>query len=818
MIGQFFSWYKQIFSWYILLVVLGWLTFPLTFRLFRKVADRGYAVSRILGLLLWGFGFWLLASLGLLQNQPGAILLVLALLVGVSVWSGWGKWAEILAWIKEHWRLILVTELVFLAAFWFMVVVRGANPAASGTEKPMELAFINAILHSKTFPPHDPWLSGYAISYYHFGYIIAALMAKVTGTSGGAAFNLMLSAVFALSAVGAYGVLYDLLAVRKKTDKGFKSALGWALLGPVFLLLVGNFEVVLEMLHQMGVGWDMTTGTSSFWQWINIEALLNRPSVPPTPIPQRFWWWWQSSRVVQDIDLLGVVSPLSPIDEFPAFSYVLGDLHPHVLVMPFVMLLVNLAFNIFRGGMDEEKPARILGISIPFKWDLFFISVILVGGIIFMNTWDLPVYFSLLVGAFLLRQVTQKGWTFERITEALTLAIPLGVLSFVFYLPFLISFQSQAGGILPNVYYPTRGLYLWVMFGTLMIPIFLFFGRLWRDRAKADWKWSSILVGGLLAALVLINLAGALVISRLDLGQQLIAGQGQTSVWGLLLAALSHRLAYGVSLVTLVALMVIGLAYLIGSLQSKAEGEAQGGHGPAGFVLLMVVLGGLMVLAPEFVYLRDNFGTRMNTVFKFYYQAWMLWSLAAAYASVVLLRKGSWLARIVIVVVLVMGLAFSVLAYPDKTDNFSFGTGFTLDAAAYWGDYQPDEAAAIDWLSAAEPGTVAEAVGGQYSSYARVATFSGQPTVLGWPGHEGQWRGGYAEVGSREADLRMLYEAADWETTLSIIRQYDIRYIFVGSLENSTYAVNPNKFEQNLELGFEQGAVRVYVVPQSLLE
>jgi len=808
----------QILFWYILLVLLGWLTFPLTFRLFRKLADRGYAISRILGLLLWGFGFWLLASLGLLQNQPGAILLVLALLVGISAWSGWGRWAEIWSWVKAQWRLILVTEMVFLLAFGFMVVVRGANPAASGTEKPMELAFINAILHSETFPPHDPWLSGYAISYYHFGYILAAMLAKVTGTSGGVAFNLMLSAVFALSAVGAYGVLYDLLSTLQKTEKGFKRVLGWALLGPVFLLLIGNLEAILEMLHQLGVGWDLATGTSSFWQWINIEALLNPPSEPLKLIPQRFWWWWQSSRVLQDIDLTGAVSSLSPIDEFPAFSYVLGDLHPHVLVMPFVMLVVNLALNIYQGAMDEGNPVRILGITIPFKWDLFVISAILVGGIIFMNTWDLPIYFSLLVGAFLLRQVSKKGWSGERIHEVLTLAIPLGVLSFVLYLPFLISFQSQAGGILPNVYYPTRGLYLWIMFGTLLIPIFLFFGWLWRKKAKPEWKLSGILVGCLLAALVVINLALALGIARMDLGQQLIAEQGQTSVWGLLSAALGHRLAYGVSLVTLVALLVIGLAYLIGTLQKKADGEGKEDHGPAGFVLLMVVLGGLMVLAPEFVYLRDNFGTRMNTVFKFYYQAWMLWSLAAAFASVVLLRKGSWLARIVIVIIIVMGLAFSVMAYPDKTDNFSFSAGFTLDAGAYWALYQSDEAAAIDWLSAAELGTVAEAVGGQYSSYARVATFSGQPTVLGWPGHEGQWRGGYAEVGNREVDIRDLYETADWETTLNIIRQYNIRYIFIGSLENSTYAVNPYKFEQNLDLGFEQGSIRVYIVPQTLLE
>jgi uncharacterized membrane protein len=89
---------------------------------------------------------------------------------------------------------------------------------------------------------------------------------------------------------------------------------------------------------------------------------------------------------------------------------------------------------------------------------------------------------------------------------------------------------------------------------------------------------------------------------------------------------------------------------------------------------------------------------------------------------------------------------------------------------------------------------------------------------LGWPGHEGQWRGGYSEVGTREADIRTLYETADWETALGIIRQYDIRYIFVGSLENSTYAVNPLKFEQRLDLGFAQGAVQVYIVPQTLLD
>ena len=483
--------------------------------------------------------------------------------------------------------------------------------------------------------------------------------------------------------------------------------------------------------------------------------------------------------------------------------------------MPFVMLIIGLAFNIYRGAMDSDE--RLLGIRVPFRWDLFLVSAIVVGGIVFLNTWDLPVYFSLLVGAFLVRQVMQKGWSWSRLGEVLKLAIPMGVLSFVLYLPFLISFQSQAGGILPNVYYPTRGLYLWIMFGTLFIPIFLFFGWLLRKRVKADWGWSGIIIGGLVALLAAMVISLALGIARTEFGQQLIAAQGFSSASGLLGAALRQRLTYGVTLLTLTALLVTGLAFLIGQMKLKDDDETGLEANPIGFVLLMVVLGGLMVLAPEFVYLRDNFGTRMNTVFKFYYQAWMLWSLAAAFASVILLRKGSWCSRIVIVLFVIMGLVYPVFAYPDKTNDFQSANGYTLDASAYLAAYQPGEAAAIDWLSQQPAGTVAEAVGGQYSSYARVATLSGQPTVLGWPGHEGQWRGGYTEVGNRETDIRTLYEAPDWQTALDIIQRYGIRYLYIGSLELNTYAVDPYKFEQNLEVGFSDAGVQVFVVPDTLL-
>ena len=803
----------QIFSWYFLLLLLGWLTFPLAFRLFRRLPDRAYTLSRVLGLLLWGFVFWFLTNLNILQNNPGGILFGLGLLAGLSIWAGWGRRQEIWAWIKDHWRLIVVAEVVFLVAFGFMVLVRASDPYATGTEKPMELAFINAILNSETFPPHDPWLSGYAISYYHFGYIITAMLAKITAASGGVAFNLMLAAVFSMSALGAYGILFNLITAYGNLKRP-KSAIAWAILGPVFLLFVSNLEGVLEVLHQSGVGWDMATGTSGFWQWVNIESLLVPPSEPLTVIPQRFWWWWQASRVVQDIDLTGAVSGLSPIDEFPAFSFVLGDLHPHVLVMPFVMLVIGLALNIFRGGMDGDQ--RILGISVPFKWDLFLLSAVLIGGIAFLNTWDLPVYLALIAGAFVLRQVYKKGWSWERFGDVLKFAIPLGILALLLYLPFLLSFQSQAGGILPNLVYPTRGLYLWVMFGPFLVLFGLFFFWLWRRKVRADWGWGSVLVIGLVLLLFTVSILLGYQLTQGQSGQQLILAQGETTYAGLLGSALLHRLAFGAGLLTLTLVLILGVSFLLGQIR-KSESDAPD-QGPIPFVLLMVILGGIMILAPEFVYLGDHFNARMNTVFKFYYQGWMLWSLAAAFMAVVLLRKGSWFSRVLVLLVVAAGLVYPVLAYENKTNGFQPVTTAKLDAGAYLAAYQPAEAVAIDWLADAPDGTVAEAVGGQYSGYARVATLSGQPNVLGWPGHEGQWRGGYTEVGTRQQDIQTLYETADWETALRIIRQYDIRYIFIGSQESITYIVNLDKFDQYLETGFEQGEIRVYWVPETYFE
>jgi uncharacterized membrane protein len=235
--------------WYLTLFLLNIVTFPLAYRLFPALADRGYTLARALGLLFWGFAFWLLASLGIVQNNAGGILFALAILVGISGWALYRPAADggsivqkkqpstmivgiqsLVEWLKTNWKLVLTTELLFFIAFAFMALVRAGNPEALGTEKPMELAFINAIIHSPTFPPHDPWLSGYSISYYYFGYVMAALLAKVTATSGGVAFNLMLALMFGLNTIGSFGIVYNLLEAYKKNHR--RRLIGANLLAP----------------------------------------------------------------------------------------------------------------------------------------------------------------------------------------------------------------------------------------------------------------------------------------------------------------------------------------------------------------------------------------------------------------------------------------------------------------------------------------------------------------------------------------------------------------------------------------------------------
>jgi YYY domain-containing protein len=853
--------------WYVLIAVIGVVSFPIIYRLMPALADRGYALSRILGLLIWGYVFWLFASLGILRNDLGGLLLGLIILIGASYWAVRGiPIEELRVWWQENRRLVFSVEALFLVAFAGWTVVRSANPEILGTEKPMELAFINAILRSPEFPPHDPWLSGYAISYYYFGYVMTAMIAKLTGTPGSVAFNMAISQTFALSAVAAFGILYNLLeAIKSKSSShqsGKSDNLLLSLLGPVFVLIVSNLEGFLEVLHARGLFWQLGGDgqlSSTFWQWLDMKELSLPPAQPFSWIPTRYLWWWRASRVVQDYDLAGNWREV--IDEFPFFSYLLGDLHPHVLVMPFAMLAVGLCLNVYLGGGVGRM--RWLGLKLAINSMTFWSSALVIGGLAFLNTWDFPMYVFLFSLVYMFWKVitdrkvigidiTQSAQDiadqpevlrdpsfFAMVKDFLLMAIALTLSGVLLYLPFYIGFSSQAGGILPNLVYSTRGIHLWVMFGALLLPIFaylIFFRK--SNRNQFFTGRGLFLAMGLTVGLwIFSTLFGIGIASIPLLGNIFLSSLGGEPGTALFAESLTRRVS-GLGWVTLVLLLGLTFGYLLALLRPKSNkadipdssadlGEAEmiestktSTQTSNDFAFLLILTGGLLVLFTEFFYLRDLFGSRMNTIFKFYFQTWIFWGLAAAFGSAVLLKelRRFWAVafRVGLAILLLAAFTYPLLSVWNKTNGFNPSSGFTLDGTTYLEEgLQHDDMVGIRWLENAQEGVVIEAVGPQYSEYARVATISGQPNVLGWAGHESQWRGGRNEIGTREEDISTIYRTNNWEDTRLLLDMYDVRYVFIGTLERRTYNVNESKFERFIgEPVFKSGQVSIYEVPR----
>ncbi len=845
-------------SWYLVILLVGLLSLPIAFRLFSRLGSRGYALIRPISLLVWGYVFWLLCSLGILQNDLGGVLLALAALLLFSVLLlRKGKWAELKQWLKDNWRFILVAEVVFLVLFAGWAVVRAANPDAAYTEKPMELAFINSILKSEAFPPQDPWLSGYSISYYYFGYVLVSMLIRVTGVASSVAFNLSSALWFGITGMAAYGLVHDLLwAWKGRTaagQAGSKKTAGFArlgaLLGPFFLLLIGNLEGFLELLYARHAFWKVgADGTlaSRFWNWLGILELNTPPTQPLSWLPNRTagWLWWRGSRVIQDLSLSG--GNIEVIDEFPFFTYLISDLHPHLLAMPFCLLAIALALNAFLSRDEQSFPLPI-STSWLKNWQAW-LTILALGSLAFFNTWDFPIYVGLYALVVIYKRILEKGWAWRRAWEFLLCGLYLGIGGIVLFLPFYLGFQSQAGGLLPSLEYITRGVNFWVMFACFLSLILIWLAwQIKRRELAFDWKKSlKIVLFGVLGLFLLSLAWGWVVLGLGGLGAALLQNQSsllaslgaKASMGGQLFAsvhdnfptsmilqeAIFRRVTSPGTWVTLTLILIGTVGFIAGiSRTTKAEEQPQRSADAAWqppnikiFILLLILLGTGLTLLPEFFYLRDQFGWRMNTIFKFYFQAWALWSLAAAFISVELLstlKRWRYAAfSLFWTALVVVSLAYPVLMVLNKTNNFT-PAEWTLDGDAYIARYTPDEYAAMQWLKDQNLGIVAEAVGGSYSDYARVSTRTGFPTVLGWPGHESQWRGGATEMGSREQDIRRLYETDMPEEMFAILNKYDICYVYLGNLERVQYVVNQGKFDAWLSVLYSNNSVIIYQVP-----
>lgn len=803
-----------VFAWWLLAVLAGWLAWPLCAKLLGTLPDLGYTASKAFSLLLTGFLVFTLGSFGFLRVTAGSVLVAAGAVAAAGLVSSGSHQQQLSAWAKINWRVVLASELIFFSAFVLMAALRSLNPEIVATEKPMELAFLSSIMRHQTLPAPDPWLAGYGISYYYFGYIIIGLMAATSGVTVGIAFNLALALVFALAAAASAGLIYNLVAIDHTPDAAgqpnqqqlpMKVWIGPVLLAPVLLLVVGNLNGLLELLHQGGVG------SAAFWSWLNIKWLSESVVAGAGWMPTRYLWWWQASRVIRDLNLSGAPIDLEPIDEFPFFSFLLGDLHPHVLGLPFLLLAVSAALALYLHA--RQQSLHKFAVAVPTA-----LLAVVLGGLAFMNAWDFPLALALasmacVIGLAASGQTNYAIWQRSGILILTTI-----VLCIIFFLPFYTGFRSQAGGIIPNPIFVTRLSQFTVMFGVLLVPAGLWL--LW-ESTGVNLNWRAALWAGPGALAALVGLCALLTVVAMRTGQL-----AATSAYSTLLGDVPAAEMWN-AILRRRFIESPWTNWLLAGMLAAAGGVAFGSPRRAGnsvpFVAMLLAAGAALTLIPDFVYLRDTFGMRLNTIFKFYYQAWLLWALVAAYAVSRMERVQSTVGRLafgaVTTVVITGGLVYPALAVWTKTEGLQGTTIInqqrtaTLDGLAYMRTANPDEADAHAWLRAQLPasGAIAEAVGGSYTEFGRVSAHTGLPTVLGWPGHELQWRGGFTEAGNREEQVRALYSSRTWEDAQQILSAHDIRYVYVGSLERNIFpAAGLQKFDLHMRPAFSNNSVTIY--------
>ncbi len=187
-----------------------------------NLPDRGYGIGKALGILLGGFAYWMLVTIGFSQNNTGAALLALAVVwaAGIALRMFDVSRLTFDYSVKRQTSTIIATEVLFALGFigWAMVRAYSPNIESAGGEKFMESMMINAILRSPTFPPNDAWMSGFTISYYYFGYMLFALLIKISGVAPSIGFNLGGAMIFALTLTSAFSIGFNLWRKNEELD------------------------------------------------------------------------------------------------------------------------------------------------------------------------------------------------------------------------------------------------------------------------------------------------------------------------------------------------------------------------------------------------------------------------------------------------------------------------------------------------------------------------------------------------------------------------------------------------------------------------
>lgn len=773
--------------WLVALVVAA-SALPIAFRLFWRFPDAGAGLAFPLGLLFLGYGYFLLRVARILPFGRGGYLLAVAILVLLSVAVA-GRDPRFLSTLARAGRPLVAIAGLFTLCFFGYVWFRSYHPDISGTEQPMDLMYLNATLTSPTYPPHDPWMAGKRLSYYYFGYVQVGALTSMSGAPPSEGYNLGLAYTLAASATA----IASLVLALGRWSLGAK-ARRWAMraagLSIVLLLVVGSLSGVFELAAAHG---DYTAGLFKAFGLSSLAAVPRTHSWYPT----EFWFWWRGSRVIPDT-----------ITEFPFFSFLLGDLHPHVMSVPVGLLSLGLSAATWRGRavLDFRSHRRsFAGLAL----------VLVIGGLAFENAWDILTFSTVLGGAVALRNWRRVPGR-EAVAAALGYLLPVFMLAVVAYAPWYLDFHSQAGGLYPYVGAGTRPAHAFLQFGIPLFAAFLAAVVAWRGSRRED------------AARVAPGAAVA--VAAPILGWLLLA-----AARGELNSAIDARGSGG----WLTLLVYGGAAWALFTTAILRRREA------ICLVAGLAAIGALLLYGSELFLIRDVFfdsEPRLNTVFKLSYQAWLLLAVAGG-IGLVLVARALWvdgsrrgLLSAPAGLLILGGLVYPAIAFPNRTDGFSHSAD-TVDGLAFVAQNDPDEYALTQWVdhNVAPGDRIIEAsgrvwrrdqtgklaiidAGSDYTDAARISGRTGRPTLVGWYFHEIQWRGdtaaNVAELSRRQDVLDNAYLSTTPAGVLNAMQEAGARYLVFGRVEQSRYpAAALPPFDTFLDTVFSSGDLRVYALP-----
>ena len=812
------SWTNRmpVLAWLGALELIALVTLPLTFVVFRPLADRGYLLGKALGILLVGLVVWLLASLQWMAFSRASIALAIALMALVSLGILVFRWKEIIDFVRRRWATLVVAELIFLAAFLAFVLVRMANPDLwhpyRGGEKPMDFAYLNAVLRSTIMPPYDPWFGGGYLNYYYWGQFLTAMLIRMTGIVPTTAFNLAVPTFFALTVGGVYSIVYNLVrsAGRKLDDSiGILGAAPrWSpvlvgLVGVAFVTVLGNLDGAI----QVGYGVKNVIAGQPFGEFD----------------------FWRSSRMMPPDP------PGHEITEFPFFTFLFADLHAHMMAIPFTVLVVGLSLAVVLAANRTKSTSRLAGKAAYVRGKLMDAGLlrlailgIAVGSLAPLNTWDLPTYIIVAAAAILFAEfITHGGLGLIVLLRAGVKAAFMAAVGFAAFLPYHLAGETFYNSVQST----TNTTTLWQFLAISGLFVFII-GTFAVDE----------LAGG-------ARRQGGALWRRFGRLQAVLDGDGSEPVsvpWlivlivGALLLGLALTAAFtGVvgSTVPFVFVLVMMLAIVgVGILLRDRPDAAQ-----LGFVLMLALVSMSLVVGLDFLRVEGDID-RLNSIFKFYLQVWVMLGIASTYLLWRLFRtQRSFLPRIasvrqvwlVVLVALVLSSAiYPVLGTRDRLrDRFAgYVTPLTLNGVAFMEGtaYREHSGDVIDlaadyegirWMQMNVEGSpiVLEAVTPSYRWGGRVAMYTGLPSVIGWQWHQEQQRWGYAyEVGRRISDVERIYSTHDSEAALELMRKYGVEYVYLGHLERIYFPGGMDKFEDGLggvlEKVFDNGDTAIYRV------